>query len=98
MSQRLNKDTILSICAKCSDLFSATLRTKEGTVLVEQVSDYVPGFMPEEHYGDYVMLDIDVETGQITNWKKPTCWELNKGKKEQEKWNKLHAEHFGRQG
>ena len=78
MSQRLNKDTILSICAKCSDLFSATLRTKEGTVLVEQVSDYVPGFMPEEHYGDYVELDIDIDTGLIVNWKRPTKTQLKK--------------------
>jgi len=28
--------------------------------------------MPEEHYGDYVELQIDLETGQIMNWKKPS--------------------------
>ena len=25
-----------------------------------------------EHFGDYVTLDIDIETGKILNWKKPT--------------------------
>jgi hypothetical protein len=30
-----------------------------------------------EHWGDYVMLDIDIETGQIVNWKKPTQDELD---------------------
>lgn len=24
--------------------------------------------MPGEHYGDYVMLDIDLATGRITGW------------------------------
>ena len=37
---------------------------------------YVPEFMPEDHYGDYVELDIDVETGMIVNWKKPSDNEL----------------------
>jgi len=37
---------------------------------------YVPEFFPGQHYGDYLYLDIDVETGQITNWKKPTAKQL----------------------
>jgi hypothetical protein len=28
--------------------------------------------MPGEHYGDYIILDIDIDTGVIKNWKKPT--------------------------
>jgi hypothetical protein len=28
--------------------------------------------MPGKHYGDYVRLDIDLETGRILNWVKPT--------------------------
>ena len=28
--------------------------------------------MPEQHWGDYVELDIDVDSGQIINWKVPT--------------------------
>lgn len=29
-------------------------------------TDYVPGFFPGEHFGDYLILDID--DGKITNW------------------------------
>ena len=32
--------------------------------------------MPEQHFGDYIYLDIDIETGQITNWEKPTVEQL----------------------
>ena len=63
--------TVLSICAKCSDRFAAILTDTNGKVLKEH-DEYVPEFMPGEHYGDYVELDIDIETGQILNWKKPT--------------------------
>lgn len=36
---------------------------------------YVPAWFPtpkEDNGGDYVLLDIDVDTGKILNWKKPT--------------------------
>jgi len=57
----------VSICAKCSDLCSTEVKTKNGKVLA--VNDgYVPKFMPGEHYGDYVILDIDIATGKILNW------------------------------
>lgn len=29
-----------------------------------------------EHYGDYVELEIEVESGKILNWKKPTKKEV----------------------
>jgi len=32
--------------------------------------------MPEDHCGDYVELDIDIDTGMILNWKKPTKAQL----------------------
>lgn len=28
-------------------------------------------FFPEQHYGDYLIFDIDIETGLIKNWVKP---------------------------
>ncbi len=31
------------------------------------VEDYVPSYMPGNHYGDYVILDID-DSGKIKNW------------------------------
>lgn len=36
-------------------------------VVASRLDDYVPGFMPGNHYGDYVILDID-ESGVIANW------------------------------
>jgi len=68
--------TVLSICAKCSDRFAATLIDGNGKVLKEH-DGYVPKLMPGQHWGDYVILDIDIETGQILNWKKPTEEKLN---------------------
>jgi hypothetical protein len=73
------KKTILHICAKCSDNCYARLEDKDGNVLKER-NYYVPEMMPgqefgekpDSHYGDYVILSIDIETGQILNWKKPS--------------------------
>lgn len=63
--------TVLSVCAKCSDMFNATLTDENGKTLKEH-DGYVPSMMPGEHFGDYVEIDIDIATGQILNWKKPT--------------------------
>jgi hypothetical protein len=62
---------ILEISAKCSDLCWAELRDKDGNVLKTH-DGYVPDFMPGTHYGDYVQLKIDTDTGQILDWEKPT--------------------------
>lgn len=62
------------INAKCSDLCYAELKNDDGVVATRD--GYVPGFMPGEHYGDYVELDIDLETGTILNWKKPTAKDI----------------------
>lgn len=66
--------TTIEISAKCSDLFGASLY-KDGK-LVGEYDGYVPDFFPGEHYGDYVILKIDVDTGKILNWKKPTAADL----------------------
>lgn len=68
MEKYLGK-TVLSINAKCSDLYSHQIFTKEGKLYREYVG-YVPSFMPGNHYGDYIELDIDPYTGKILNWKK----------------------------
>jgi len=65
---------ILQICGKTTDLFSAKL-IEDGTETANHYG-YVPSFMPNEHYGDYIELDIDIDTGMIVNWKKPTKKEL----------------------
>ena len=61
---------IININAKCSDLFSANCNGKH-------YSGYVPDWMPGQHYGDYVTLEIDTDTGKILNWKKPTKAQLD---------------------
>ncbi len=68
----------VTISAKCSDLCFAIARDAKGNQVGEEHDGYVPDFMPDEHYGDYVMLDIDIETGKILNWKKPTLEQLEK--------------------
>jgi hypothetical protein len=62
---------IISISAKCSDLCFVSARDEKGEVIAER-DGYVPNFMPDEHWGDYIILDIDRETGQILNWKVPS--------------------------
>lgn len=63
----------LRMCLKVRDDFSADLVDADGARICGQEDGYVPSFMPGEHHGDYVMLDIDIDTGTITNWKKPTA-------------------------
>lgn len=65
------------ICAKCSDLCSVTLYGEDGNEIVER-NGYVPDWMPDEHYGDYVMLEIELATGKILNWKVPEVKTLEK--------------------
>lgn len=74
------KRLTLSITAKCSDMFHAGLHG-DGIVGTAHYDGYVPAWFPNpkvEHYGDYVELRIDVATGQILNWKKPSDAALNK--------------------
>jgi hypothetical protein len=54
---------------KCRDGFQGDLVDQDGQILKEY-EGYVPSFFPGEHYGDYLILDIDLDTGTITNWKK----------------------------
>ena len=67
---------ILKMFLKVSDRFCSQLLSDTGKVLVDQEEGYVPDFMPGSHFGDYVYLDIDIDTGQIVNWEKPTVAKL----------------------
>ena len=62
----------LRVHLKVSDRFTASLHDQNGEEIFLQEDGYVPDFMPEKHYGDYVILNIDIDTGQITNWSTPT--------------------------
>jgi hypothetical protein len=66
----------LKIHMKVSDRFSAELVDQNGEQIFDQEDGYVPGFMPGQHYGDYVILDIDLDTGKILNWKAPTAEQI----------------------
>lgn len=57
------------LVVKCRDQFGGRLIDQDGQVLKEY-DGYVPSFFPGDHYGDYLMLDIDIDTGSIINWKK----------------------------
>lgn len=69
----------LTLYMKVRDEFSGVLRDQDKEILSEY-EGYVPRMMPHfsifdkdqsgDHYGDYLILDIDVDTGQILNWQK----------------------------
>lgn len=65
----------LKLHLKVCDHFDAQLVDQDGAVLKNH-DGYVPDFMPGPHYGDYVILDIDLDSGQITNWMQPTAQEI----------------------
>lgn len=72
----------LKIHLKCCDQFTAGLVDQDGTEIFDY-EGYVPSFMPGEHFGDYVILDIDLDTGKILNWEPPSAEQIeewiNKG-------------------
>lgn len=49
---------------------SISVELADGTFVSPSYADYVPGFFPGDHAGDYLELDIDVATGTIKNWPK----------------------------
>lgn len=65
----------LKIHTKVRDRFTCSIEDQDGEEL-KNYEGYVPGFMPGDHYGDYVILDIDIDTGQINNWKQITAEQM----------------------
>lgn len=66
----------LHIHTKTRDTLEFGIKDQEGKEIFYQENDYTPGFFPGDHCGDYLILDIDIETGQILNWKPPTAEQL----------------------
>ena len=61
---------ILKIIAKCSDLCYTRFIDNEGNET--ESNGYVPpniGLNEDNDWSDYVRIEIDMETGQILNWK-----------------------------
>lgn len=74
MDKNKKPQRIIRVNAKCSDLCWMALDQADGK-RVGEYNGYVPSFFPNpttDHYGDYIELNIDVDTGQIIGWKKPT--------------------------
>jgi len=67
---------VLKIHIKVCDGFQADLVSDKGESIHNQEDGYVPSFMPGEHYGDYLILDIDVDTGVVLNWQKPSVSQI----------------------
>ena len=63
---------------KVCDQFEAAIYDQDGQQIGEDYEGYVPNFMPGEHYGDYLILNIDLETGKILNWQPPSKKEIEK--------------------
>ena len=72
---KVNAKTLRIHC-KVSDRFTYSIDDAQGEEIHCQEDGYVPDFMPGYHYGDYVILDIDLDTGVVTNWKKPTAAQI----------------------
>lgn len=71
----------ISISAKCADAFFATLIVDGKRV--GEYNGYVPLFLQNNWGGeDYIEWQIDVDTGKILNWKRPTVKDLKIFKKE----------------
>lgn len=66
----------LHIHLKVRDEFGGKITDQDGQVLIDKEDGYVPDFMPGEHHGDYLILDIDLDTGKILNWKKPSAEQI----------------------
>ena len=60
---------ILKICAKCSDACWTEYTDKDGNKT--ESDSYVPKgiIIGGDDDGDYIEIDIDMQTGQILNWK-----------------------------
>jgi hypothetical protein len=67
----------IEIHAKVCDSGTYTLVSADEKEIAER-SDYVPRFFPEQHYGDYLILKVELETELIVNWKKPDPIEVAK--------------------
>lgn len=72
--EKVNAKT-LEVYAKVSDCFAASLKDDKGNELKDYYG-YVPSFMPGQHFGDYIILNIDIDSGQITNWPKITAKQI----------------------
>lgn len=60
----------VEIHAKVCDAGHYTLKGPNGE-RISRRDDYVPSFFPGDHYGDYIILEVELDSGIIKNWKRP---------------------------
>ncbi|MEM7535616.1 MAG: hypothetical protein AAF639_25795 [Chloroflexota bacterium] len=60
----------LRLHVKVSDRFQCRIFDQEGEEM-GYYDGYVPRFFPGDHFGDYLIMEIDLATGQIINWNAP---------------------------
>ena len=75
VQQKISVSTV-TVHVKVGDRGFYEFKSPDGTSLKELQEDYVSDFFPGDHYGDYLILDIDLETGQIKNWNKPNIEDI----------------------
>lgn len=68
---------VVKVYGKIRDACYYALTDQEGNSIAEH-DGYVPSFFPGDdrvgdHGGDYLILDIELETGKILNWTPPTA-------------------------
>jgi hypothetical protein len=66
--------TIL-ISGKCDDRQNVIAKDAKGRTLFNTEPDYVKAGLGYGS-GDYIELEINIETGQVVGWKKPTEYDL----------------------
>ena len=74
----------MCLCLKVRDEFACNIFDQDN-ICIGSYEGYVPGFFPGDHGGDYVELDINLDTGMVENWKVPTAEQIEKLLKEENK-------------
>lgn len=69
------RDVQISLHMKVCDSASYRLLDDAGEEVAVREQDYVPGFFPGSHFGDYIIFEI--ADGKVTNWEQPTEAELS---------------------
>ena len=80
---KVNAKTLRIHC-KVTDCFTYAIEDEQGDTIHDQDTGYVPDFMPGKHYGDYIILDIDLDTGVVANWVTPTAAQIESAIKEED--------------
>lgn len=62
----------VEVHCKVRDEGCYTLKDQDGAQIAQRSDDYVPGFFPGQHDGDYLILEIELETGRVVNWQRPS--------------------------